>query len=231
MDDRKLAWAASRLLRGGIAPRHVRRCVEELRAHRTDLIAQLRAQGHDPHVAATEAEARLGTAEDFIAATLARPELRGWASRAPWLVFVVLPVAGFVLLGVALVSLLIAWLELMDPTSKAAADPAVWRLGGALLTAAVLWVIPLGLIATILGIAWRSQIRLAWPAVGLLLVAAAAAAVNMHFAGPQAGREGELAVGAGYPPRDALRTALLFGTALGSIAVVWLRGRLAPTRP
>lgn len=227
MDDRKLAWAAARLLRGGVAPRHVRRCVEELRSHRADLVAQLCAQGHDAGAAAAEAEARLGDPGDFVAAALARPELRGWASRAPWGVFVVLPLIAFILGGVGLIALVITSLEWIAPAAKASADPTAWRVGGAALVATLLWAMPLGLCGALLAIAWRSRTPPAWPAAGMLLVAAIAVVVNLQLVGPlQAGGRGELTVGVGYPPRDLLRAALLACAALGGIVMIYLRERL-----
>jgi hypothetical protein len=49
--------------------------------------------------------------------------------------------------------------------------------------------------------------------------------VTLRLAGPQAGVEGELTVGVGYPPRDLLRTVLLSVAAFGAVAAVWLRER------
>jgi hypothetical protein len=51
---------AETLLKGGIAPRHVRRYVRELAEHLDDLTAQQRAAGYDREGAASRARARLG---------------------------------------------------------------------------------------------------------------------------------------------------------------------------
>src|SRR5215467_3796223 len=68
-----------RLLRGGIAPRHVRRYIAELEDHLNELRAQ-----EDTEAAAL---ARLGTAEGLAKPMLDRREFRSWTARAPWAVF------------------------------------------------------------------------------------------------------------------------------------------------
>jgi hypothetical protein len=230
MDDRQLARVAARLLRGGVAPRHVRRCLAELRAHRADLVAQLRQQGYGPDAAIAEADARLGQPDDLVAATLERPELRGWANRSPWGVFVVLPLIAFIAVGVGLIALVITGLEWLSPAAKAAADPTVWRVGGPALVVSVQWLLPLALYAGIVAIAWRSRTPPAWPVAGLLLVAVLTSVVNMDLVAPlQPGGQGQLTVGAGYPPREALRSVVMVGAALAAMAVAVLRDRAMQT--
>jgi len=65
MDNVKLARLAERLLRAGVAPRYVRRSVEELRAHRADLMAQLSADGLDTSEAGRVVDDRLGSIDAF----------------------------------------------------------------------------------------------------------------------------------------------------------------------
>jgi len=74
------------LLRGGVAPRHVRRTIAELRDHHTDLFAEAFARGCSVENAEREASMRLGDHDSLAAQILARPELRSWAHRWPWLV-------------------------------------------------------------------------------------------------------------------------------------------------
>jgi hypothetical protein len=225
MDDRKLSRAAVALLMGGVAPRHVRRCVEELRAHRADIAAHLREQGLQADAALIEADARLGSPEVFVAAALARPELRGWASRAPWLVFAVLPVLTFLTLGVALICLVMAYLEVVQPAGRPAPDPAIWHGTAIALAVIVQWLLPVVLSASLLCIAWRSRSRPLWPAVGALLVTAIAAVLTIQLDAPLGAGEGQLSVGAGYPVADLVRAALLGAAALGVIAAIHVRRR------
>src|ERR1700761_3953986 len=92
------------LLKGGIAPRHVRRYLAELTEHLDDLTEKQRAQGYDGEDAALRARALLGEDRDLAAAMLEQKSLRSITVRAPWLVFGILPpvagiVAGFLLMG------------------------------------------------------------------------------------------------------------------------------------
>ncbi|MES2472007.1 MAG: hypothetical protein V4601_04095, partial [Pseudomonadota bacterium] len=91
------------LLKGGIAPRHVRRYVGELSDHLTDLTERQRANGYDGEDAHLRARALLGDDHELTAAMLENRRLRSWTARAPWLLlplpFFVLPLvllAGFV---------------------------------------------------------------------------------------------------------------------------------------
>ena len=70
-----------RLLRGGVAPKHVRRTIAELRDHHTDLFAEAFSRGCSVEDAEREASIRLGDEDSLAAEVLARPELRSWAHR------------------------------------------------------------------------------------------------------------------------------------------------------
>src|ERR1700754_3444929 len=83
------------LLKGGIAPRHVRRYLAELSEHLNDLTERQRAQGYEGEDAELRARALLGEDRELAAAMLEQRSLRSIAARAPWLVFGLLPpVAG-----------------------------------------------------------------------------------------------------------------------------------------
>ena len=79
------------LLKGGIAPRHVRRYLAELTEHLDDLTAQQRAAGYDGEDAAIRARALLGEDPELAAAMLEQKSLRSITARAPWAVFGILP--------------------------------------------------------------------------------------------------------------------------------------------
>src|SRR5262245_44349856 len=83
------------LLRAGVAPKHVRRTVMELEAHRQDIVAELCAGGVPAVQAEVDARARLGSDETLAASVLARPELRSWARKRPWAAFTIMPVVSF----------------------------------------------------------------------------------------------------------------------------------------
>lgn len=56
------------LLQAGIAPRHVRRYIQELSDHLNDLISAQNARGYDGEDALTRARALIGSDEELIAA-------------------------------------------------------------------------------------------------------------------------------------------------------------------
>ncbi|MGA8530670.1 MAG: permease prefix domain 1-containing protein [Acidobacteriaceae bacterium] len=85
-----------RLLRGGVAPRHVRRYLTELREHWADLTAEEMRAGRSPAEAETAALERLGRVEDLAQTMIARRELRSWTARAPWAVLGAGPVVAMV---------------------------------------------------------------------------------------------------------------------------------------
>jgi hypothetical protein len=105
-----------RLLRAGVAPRHVRRYLTELREHWMDLTAEEEMAGRNRVEAETLALARLGRMDDLARTMIERPELRSLTARAPWAVLGFGPVLGLVA-GWA-IALLILW------------SGWIWFLGG-----------------------------------------------------------------------------------------------------
>lgn len=71
------------LLAAGVAPRYVRRTIDELSDHRADIEADALATGLSREDAAALARAALGTDADIVAAVSARSELLQWARRWP----------------------------------------------------------------------------------------------------------------------------------------------------
>ena len=79
------------LLKGGVAPRHVRRYLAELTEHLDDLTEKQRALGYEGEDAQLRARALLGEDRELAAAMLEQQSLRSIAARAPWLIFGILP--------------------------------------------------------------------------------------------------------------------------------------------
>ena len=82
-----------RLLRGGVAPRHVKRYLRELDEHLSDIADAQTAAGHDAPTAAAQARAALGPDDELADAMLKQRDFRSLSARFPWLVFGVLPSA------------------------------------------------------------------------------------------------------------------------------------------
>lgn len=81
----------SLLLKGGVSPRRVRRLLEELRAHTSDLCAEQERDGLDKPAALQAAVRRLGTEESLAQQMLSRRELLTWSRRWPWAVYGIAP--------------------------------------------------------------------------------------------------------------------------------------------
>jgi hypothetical protein len=106
-----------RLLRAGVAPRHVRRYLTELKEHLADLIADEERPGRSHAEAETAALARLGRTEDLARTMIARQELRSWTARAPWVVLGAGPVLALVCgWGLALLILWSGWTWFLQGT-------------------------------------------------------------------------------------------------------------------
>lgn len=71
------------LLEAGVAPRFVRRTIDELGDHCADIEADARAAGYEPAEAASIARAAIGRNADIVAAASARCELLQWSRRWP----------------------------------------------------------------------------------------------------------------------------------------------------
>ena len=90
-----------RLLDAGVAPRHARRTVQELRDHYADLYRDLLAEGRGESAARDEAARQLGQLDAIAHIIEARPELRRWTLRHPRAGRVLLPVACVLMLPVS----------------------------------------------------------------------------------------------------------------------------------
>jgi len=101
MHDIDLSRLQKRLLRWGVAPRHVRRTVTELEDHFDDLVEQGLSDGEDRLRARDRALVALGDLDDIANAVRAQPELRSWAYRFPRIAAIVYPLTCLALLPAA----------------------------------------------------------------------------------------------------------------------------------
>jgi len=161
------------LLTGGVAPRHVRRYLAELRDHLQDLIAQQRAAGYDAQDAFIRARALLGSDTELAAAMLEQKQFRSWAARAPWAVFLLLPPLAAIAIGMIFVGSLVLIGNYYDFLGMHMPPPPQWfqRLATDVVAITNLAMMPLA--ATwFTAIASRQRLKLRWPlaTVALLLV-------------------------------------------------------------
>ena len=179
-----------RLLRAGVAPRHVRRYLRELSDHLADLTAEEMSAGRSRAEAESAVLARLGSMDDLAQAMTERRQLRSWCARAPWAMFSVAPllflggayfVAGFILWS--------GWRIFLP----GADIPFGVRVGGPIYgieniffqTGRMIYfgapiVVGWGLAL----MAARQRLRAVWPAAGLLLVAWMGGTARVHAIRP-----------------------------------------------
>jgi hypothetical protein len=96
-----------RLLKAGIAPRHVRRYLNELRDHLTDLTAEEKSAGLSRIDAESAALTRLGGIDELAKAMTEQRQFQSWSARAPWATFALAPL--LFLAGAWYVSLFLLW--------------------------------------------------------------------------------------------------------------------------
>jgi hypothetical protein len=170
------------LLKGGIAPRHVRRYLAELSEHLDDLTAGQRELGYDGEDAQLRARALLGEDCELAAAMLEQKSLRSLPVRAPWLIFGLLPPVA----GIAAAFLLIAPLALianvLHMVSPAGIDAPDWfrSLAFSLTGFGNLALGPLVAIG-FATLAFRQRMALPWPLVAIILIALLDLQFSAHF--------------------------------------------------
>lgn len=167
-----------RLLRAGVAPRHVRRYLTELREHLADLIAEEERAGRSRREAEAAALARLGSTDELAEAMLCQPKLRAWSIRAPWAVCMLAPLFILALArGLALLVLWSGWqIFLSNSVTPFGVQDVSW-LGnvyfqfGRMIYFGAPFIIGWALCV----LAARQRLRAWWPVAGMLLVACIAA--------------------------------------------------------
>lgn len=174
-----------RLLRAGVAPRHVRRYVRELADHLADLRAEEEQAGRSRENALAAARARLGGVDALAQAMIRQRRFQSWSARAPWAMF---SLGALGLLGAAYffacLYLWCGWKWFVpgadSPFGSSAFSmyslPNIYFQAGKFYYtwAPVLaaWVVGLAAV--------RQRLRAAWPILAFLLMAAMGATANIQ---------------------------------------------------
>ena len=208
-----------RLLRAGVAPRHVRRYLKELADHLVDLREEERLAGRSPADAESAALARLGSIDDLAGAMIDKTRFQSWCARAPWAILGVAPLA--VLAAGYLFACIILWSG-WRAFLPGASTPFVPVHGLAMLYFNVGRLLYFGAPVFVgwgIGIiAARQRFKIIWPAIGMLLIAWSAAAAHVQVTGPDlSSRAGH--VGLGFSPLPSPQNPFL---GLNHAAMVFL---------
>ena len=173
-----------RLLRGGIAPRHVKRYLRELTEHLTDLTEAQRAAGFDADDAAIRARAALGPDEELADAMLKQRDFRALSARFPWLVFGVMPplalIFGFVLWVMAVVLVGVSGGAIVPDHHTRLPVPGWYDWTASVLVFAANFLIPCLLGCLLAWMAQRQRMKPLWPLLGMALILVLSVHASFH---------------------------------------------------
>jgi hypothetical protein len=188
-----------RLLRAGVAPRHVCRYITELEEHLTDLTSKLDWDTDTRAQAERLALARIGNTDVLAEAMLERPEFRSWAARLPWLAFVVVPpviLAACVTATVLILILAVRSFGLGGNPDVDLVPPSWFAVLGQGAGVFNTYVLPVLLGWAIAISAARQRTRLLWPIVGMIAIALVGSITSLEVVLPALpGAGGRIAVG------------------------------------
>ena len=218
--------ARERLIRGGIPPRQARRILREFAEHHADLVAEQLTSGVSAEKAREAATARLGSEEQLIAGTLARPELRSWLRRRPCAAFAVAPLLAFALAFVGSIVVLIGFFEWLKSrgASLSEASPMIhWLTAGASIY--LLWALPAAIAAAIALLAAQRREISIWPMVGIIVTCAVGALTNFSFDLPPLAAHPGMTAGIGLGRDNMASTMMRAGStaALTALPYFWAR--------
>jgi hypothetical protein len=162
-----------RLLRAGVAPRHVTRYLTELTEHLEDLTAEEGLAGRDHEAAQRSALVRLGDIDSLAKTMIDRKEFRSWSHRVPWAVYFFGPLAALVGFNILILLLLDFIIEFYGSGSgdHSMVVPRWFSPMYATITNFNLFLLPLLFGWGISFLAVRQRMKSEWPIVGLLGVA------------------------------------------------------------
>jgi len=172
-----------RLLRAGVAPRHVRRYLGELADHFDDLRTEEERAGRSRTDAESAALNRLGGIDALARAMISQRQFQSLSARAAWAAFAITPVILLTMAYLVAGFILVTGWALFLPGSETPFVPV--RGFAAIYFGVGRWIYfyaPV-LIGWAIGLlAARQRSRAIWPAVGLLLIACIGGTTAVHTA-------------------------------------------------
>lgn len=203
MSQPRFEQLRERLLHAGVAPRHVRRYIGELRDHFDDLAREESAAGAAPAAAQSRARERLGSDDALAEVMLARRGVKSISARYPWAVFALGPVAMVVaaLFGAVLIEAGVFNLVSTQfvHVRSAGHPPPTWFasivFGWNWLAT---WAAPLAIAIALCAIGLRQRISAAWIFTGITIACVFGAFQVLNW--QDDGLHGELSLGSGLVP-------------------------------
>ena len=207
MPDPDFAGMRAALLNAGIAPKYVRRALNELQTHFADLCIEATEQGLADDEVATHAKTKLGTCDALLAAYLEQPNLRCWGARWPKTIFILAPLLSIVILIMALTMGAADLLERYFATygHRGLALSPLLRFAAAAVPVVGEYGLPAVVCLAISVYASRRRLAPLWPAVGIFVVALLAAMTVGSVTLPENGQQGRNAIPGWACSRTALK--------------------------
>ena len=193
-----------RLLRAGVAPRHVKRYLDELTDHLADLRNEELRAGRSASDAEAMALAQLGSIDDLANAMIEKRHFQSWCARAPWAMFGIAPALVLATAwGVALFILWSGWNIFLPGADTPFGGHRVYGFANLYFQfgKAIYLFAPVLVGWGIGAFAFRQRLKAIWPAVGLMLIALMGGASDV-----QAGRTavpggfGHIRIGFSFAP-------------------------------
>ena len=184
----EFAYLEDKLLRGGIAPHHVKRTVNELQHHYLDLYEAAMNSGISAEQAKPEALATLGEEKDLVKQMLSEKHLRTWSSRYPWAIYGLGPLFLATLVSTAPIGVFESLVILSEDMTiylmpHWMQNSLIQSLINGIFFLAT-YIMPL----IIMGCMWfqisKRRDSLVWPVIGTTLLCVAAASYNVNINWP-----------------------------------------------
>ena len=242
MRPQELDSLGEELLREGVAPRHVRSYLRELREHYEDALRIELKSGSSQSVAEATASGRLGDPNCLLQSALSRPELRSAAAQHPRMILGAGPSA----LWLLAVILMIAALVLTSDT--VVKRNLLWALPVQhVIVVFVVRVLPVLLIVSVLVVAHRQRLSPSWPIFGAIMVVLLAGSIDIHYLHASTVAESSIGLGSALLPlflsspdfgqidpvalvHGLVRATIIFVVSVASFLVWKLRVTLGSTK-
>lgn len=185
-----------RLLEAGVAPPRVGRYLGELDDHLADLVAAALSTGTSAGEAHASALRRMGSIDALAQAMLVRPEFRSWLARVPWLILpagaLLALAAGYILSLLSLVGAvrgfgIVTEGHVMPPGWLPGPAESLFGFDHIVLPVLIGWGVAFA--------AFRQRLRLVWPLVGMIAVAAIGSGLVVTADWPATPRHWEVSLG------------------------------------
>lgn len=212
------------LLKGGIAPKYVKRTIIELQDHYTDLREAALNEGLSELEAESQARSSLGKEEDLLAEVLSKGELLSWTSRRPWIFYGLAPAVASFVLTVLFIFISVTPAGLVEMTGADVIPDAVIALinSGIFISINVL---PMLVAAYVCYQVALRQDPVIWPILGLSLLCVVAVAIGFRVGWPTPEMKGSFSVSLGYPMNWRTLIRALLSVSCMALCMTWFQAK------